>query len=66
MQRSFFDNLLLLRGHGSRLFDGETLPVKKRHLVKDGVLQGWLLDLATAAQLNPEPTGNANRSLSGP
>ena len=48
------------------MFDGETLPVKERHLVKDGVLQGWLLDLATAAQLNLEPTGNASRSLSGP
>jgi len=60
------DNPLLPRGHGSRLFDGETLPVKERHLVKDGVLQGWLLDLATAAQLNLEPTGNASRSLSGP
>jgi len=57
---------LLPRGMGSRLFDGETLPVQKRYLVKDGCLQGWLLDLATAAQLGLSPTGNASRSLSGP
>ena len=60
------DNPLLPRGMGSRLFDGETLPVQKRYLVKDGCLQGWLLDLATAAQLGLSPTGNASRSLSGP
>lgn len=63
---SLLDNPLLPRGQGSRLFDGETLPVKERYLVKNGVLQGWLLDLATAAQLGLEPTGNAIRSLSGP
>ncbi|EHI49240.1 putative Zn-dependent protease-like protein [SAR116 cluster alpha proteobacterium HIMB100] len=60
------DNPLLPRGMGSRLFDGETLPVQKRYLVKNGCLQGWLLDLATAAQLGLSPTGNASRSLSGP
>ena len=60
------DNPLLPRGMGSRLFDGETLPVQKRYLVQDGCLQGWLLDLATAAQLGLSPTGSASRSLSGP
>ena len=60
------DNPLLARGHGSRLFDGETLPVSQRDLVSKGYLQGWLLDLATAAQLGLAPTGNASRSLSGP
>ncbi len=63
---SINDNPLLDRGLGSRLFDGETLPVSQRYLVKDGILQGWLLDLATAAQLGLAPTGNAARSLSGP
>ncbi len=63
---NLLDNPLLPRGMGSRLFDGETLPVQQRYLVKDGGLQGWLLDLATAAQLGLTPTGNASRSLSGP
>ena len=63
---NLLDNPLLPRGMGSRLFDGETLPVQKRYLVQDGRLQGWLLDLATAAQLGLSPSGNASRSLSGP
>ena len=63
---NLLDNPLLPRGMGSRLFDGETLPVQKRYLVQEGCLQGWLLDLATAAQLGLSPTGNASRSLSGP
>ena len=63
---NLLDNPLLPRGMGSRLFDGETLPVQQRYLVKNGGLEGWLLDLATAAQLGLAPTGNASRSLSGP
>ena len=63
---NLLDNPSLPRGMGSRLFDGETLPVQKRYLVQEGSLQGWLLDLATAAQLGLSPTGNASRSLSGP
>ncbi len=60
------DNPLRDRGLGSRRFDGETLPVKQQQLIKDGVLQSWLLDLASAAQLGLIPTGNASRSLSSP
>jgi len=60
------DDPLRNRGLGSRSFDGETLPVKKQQLIKDGVLQSWLLDLASASQLGLTPTGNASRSLSGP
>ena len=63
---SLLDNPLLNRGMGSRLFDGETLPVTKRYMVENGVLNGWLLTLSTAAQLGLTPTGNASRSLSGP
>ncbi len=63
---SILDNPLLNRGMGSRLFDGETLPVTKRYMVENGVLNGWLLTLSTAAQLGLTPTGNASRSLSGP
>ena len=61
-----YDDPLLHRGSGSKCFDGETLPVQKRQMVEDGKLTGWLLDLATAAQLGMQPTGNASRSLSGP
>jgi PmbA protein len=35
-------------------------------MVKDGILQGWLLDLSSAKQLNMKPTGNARRGINGP
>ena len=63
---SVTDDPLRNRGLGSRMFDGETLPVKQLQLIKDGVLQNWLLDLASASQLEMLPTGNAVRSLSTP
>ena len=51
---------------GSRPFDGEGLPVARRVLVEDGVLQGWTLDLATGRQLGMPSTGNAARGTSAP
>ena len=65
-QINIIDDPLRDRASGSRLFDGETLPVAQRNLVDQGVLTGWLLDLASAGQLGMTPTGNASRSLSGP
>ncbi len=54
------------RVSGSKPFDAEGLPTKPRHIVKDGVLQGWTLDLATARQLGMESTGSASRGTSSP
>jgi PmbA protein len=34
-------------------------------MIKDGVLTGWFLDLASAAKLDMTPTGNARRSMGG-
>ena len=51
---------------GSRLFDAEGLPTARRALVQDGVLMGWLLDLATARQLGMRSTANASRGVSSP
>lgn len=53
------DEPLRKRGTGSAPFDGEGLPRQKRVLVEDGVLRGWLLNLAAARQLKLPPTGNA-------
>lgn len=60
------DDPFLKRGLGSKLFDGEGLGCSKHLMIKDGILQGWLLDLASAKQLNMQPTGNARRGISGP
>ena len=54
------------RTSGSRPFDGEGLPVGPRHLVDNGVLTGWTLDLATGRQLGMPSTGNASRGTSAP
>ncbi|MDC1260424.1 metallopeptidase TldD-related protein [Pseudomonadota bacterium] len=56
---NMIDDPFLKRGLGSRLFDREGLGCSKRLMIKDGVLQGWFLDLASAKQLNMKPTGNA-------
>ena len=53
------------RASGSRLFDGEGLPTRRRAIVDNGVLTGWTLDLASARKLGMDPTGNAARSTGG-
>ncbi|MEP5731574.1 MAG: TldD/PmbA family protein [Sulfitobacter sp.] len=52
------------RASGSRPFDAEGLPTKRRMIVENGVLQGWTLDLANARKLGMAATGNAARSTS--
>jgi PmbA protein len=50
----------------SRPFDAEGLPRQRRALVADGVLQGWVLDLATGRRLGLPSTGNAARGTGSP
>jgi PmbA protein len=51
---------------GSRPFDAEGLPTKRRDIVADGILMGWTLDLATARKLGMTSTANAGRGTSSP
>jgi len=60
------DNPVMVRGHGSRPWDGEGVKVHERHLIKDGVLQTWLLNSASAKQLGLVTTGHANRGIGSP
>ncbi|MFZ5783429.1 MAG: TldD/PmbA family protein [Pseudomonadota bacterium] len=60
------DHPLRKRGLGSRPFDAEGLPTRRRAVIDDGRLTTWLLDLAAARQLNLAPTGHASRGTSGP
>lgn len=55
-----------LRTLGSRPFDAEGLPTARRDLVSDGILRGWILDLATGRRLNMPSTANASRVTSAP
>ena len=50
----------------SRPFDAEGLPRTRRAFVEDGVLQSWVLDLASGRKLGLASTGNAGRGMSGP
>lgn len=53
-----------LRTSGSRPFDAEGLPTAAREIVKDGILTGWTLDLATGRKLGMTSTANAARGTS--
>ncbi len=48
---------------GSRPFDAEGLPTRRRQIVRDGMLREWTLDLATARKLGLSSTGSAARGL---
>ncbi len=50
----------------SRPFDGEGLATMRREIIADGVLTGWVLDLATGRKLGMASTANAFRGTSAP
>ena len=60
------DNPYLKKGLGSRPWDGEGIAGKKLEIIKDGVLKTWLLNLASARQLELDSNGCATRSISSP
>ncbi len=54
------------RTSASRPFDGEGLPTADREIVKDGILTGWTLDLATGRKLSMPSTASATRGTGAP
>jgi PmbA protein len=58
------DDPLRKRGLRSQSFDAEGVTVKKLALVDEGVLTTWLLDSATARELEMTTTGHAHRGVS--
>lgn len=60
------DDPLRPRGLRSKPFDAEGLPTRRRTLIEDGRLTGWLLDLASARKLGLASTGSAARGTGGP
>ncbi|SNY92124.1 microcin-processing peptidase 1. Unknown type peptidase. MEROPS family U62 [Cohaesibacter sp. ES.047] len=63
---SITDDPTLVRGLGSRPFDGEGVDCKPLALVEDGYLNQWVLDSATAAELGLKTNGRATRSGANP
>ncbi len=55
------DDPLILRGPGSKAFDGEGLRTRKNVVVKAGELKTYLLDSYSARKLRLDPTGTAAR-----
>lgn len=53
------------RGLKSKPFDGEGVATRRRALIEDGRLTGWLLNAASAAQLGLAVTGHATRGIGG-
>ena len=60
------DDPNIIGGHGSRPFDGEGLNVSKQSIIKNGVLNQWLLNTSAAKQLGLKSTGNASFAQGGP
>jgi PmbA protein len=54
------------RGMRSKPCDAEGLANKSRHLIDNGVLTTWVLDLRSARKLGLAPTGHASRGPSSP
>ncbi len=53
-------------GMGSRVHDGEGLPVRETRLIDRGVLTAWLLNLASSRQLGLAPNGFAALGFGDP
>jgi PmbA protein len=51
---------------GSRPFDSEGLPTRKKTVVENGMLQSYLLDTYSGKKLGMASTGNASRSVGEP
>lgn len=60
------DDPFLKRGNRSHPFDAEGLAPQKRNIIENGVLTGWILDLASGRQLGLPSTANASRGASAP
>lgn len=45
--------------NGSFVYDHEGVPARRQEIIRDGVLQGYLHSLETAARLGAEPNGRA-------
>jgi PmbA protein len=63
---SIVDDPHIHRGLRSKPFDGEGVANKRFDLIDDGRLTTWLLDSASARQLNLATTGHASRGTASP
>jgi PmbA protein len=53
------DDPFYKKGFINHSFDGEGVPCKKKHIIKDGVLTNFFHDLKSAKMLKAKPLGNS-------
>ncbi|MBT5187664.1 MAG: TldD/PmbA family protein [Kordiimonadaceae bacterium] len=63
---NIIDNPHIARGPSSKPFDGEGVRNAALDIIKDGVLQTWVLDSTSARQLDLISNGRASRGTSSP
>jgi PmbA protein len=56
---SLYEDPFVSSGFASRNFDSNGVQTKQRHIIKDGVLNGFLLSVYSARRLGLTTTGNA-------
>ncbi|HEY3132086.1 MAG TPA: TldD/PmbA family protein [Acidobacteriota bacterium] len=61
---TLIDDPTLVDGLGSRPFDAEGLPTRPLTLIREGVLENYLLDSYSARKLGLKTTASANRRVS--
>ena len=59
------DDPLIVRGPGSRPFDGEGLISRRNVVVDQGILKTFILDTYSAKKLGKQSTGSASRGSGG-
>ena len=59
---NIIDDPTIQQGIASGYFDSEGVQTHKRHLIKDGILQGYLLSSYSARKLGMTATGNSGGS----
>lgn len=65
-QINIIDDPYIMRGHGSRPWDGEGVKTSRKNLINNGRLTTWLLNTSSARQLGLTPNGHAHRSIGSP
>ncbi len=59
------DDGLLPEGSGATPWDDEGIPSQTTPIIREGILENYLLDLKSSARLGMKPTGNGFRGGSG-
>lgn len=57
------DDPLIVKGLGSRLFDGDGFPAKKRTIIDKGILKSYFIDYYYSRKLGVEPTTGGSSNI---